>query len=227
MNWTCELTEARLGDYLDGLLQSAEQTAFDRHVNACARCTPLVASVSHLLTTLHTLEPVEPSPRFVDSVLTATLGAPSWRNLKGWLRGLSSPRFIYGTLSVAGTLILVLYTSGFSFKKPKLADLSPVAIYHNADRQAHLVYAHGTKFVSDLRVVYEIQSRLRQDNELPTTEEGTLPKSSPKPEPGRTDGTNPSTPRQQNRANGIGRNLEVLATQLTGFNFPVGERRMP
>jgi len=100
-------------------------------------------------------------------------------------------------------------------------------MYHNADRQAHLVYARGTKFVSDLRVVYEIQSRLRQDNELPTTEEGTLPKSSPNREPGRTDGTNPSTPRQQNRANGIGRNLEVLATQFTLFSFPVGERRMP
>ncbi len=227
MNWTCELTEARLSDYLDGLLQPAEQTAFDHHVNVCARCTPLVAGVSHLLTTLHALEPVDPSPKFVDSVLTATLGAPSWRNLKGWLRGLSSPRFIYGAASVAATLFLVLYISGFSFKKPKLADLSPVAMYHNADRQAHLVYARGTKFVSDLRVVYEIQSRLRQDNELPSTDEGTLPKPSPSQEPGRTDGTNPGTPRQQNRANGIGGHLEVLATQFALFSLPVGERRLP
>jgi len=227
MNWTCELTEERLSDYLDRLLQPAEQTAFDHHVNGCARCTPLVASVSHLLTTLRTLEPVDPSPRFVDSVLTATLGAPSWRNMRGWLRGLSSPRFIYGAASVAATLILVLYTSGFSFKKPRLADLSPVAIYHKANSQAHLVYAHGVKFVSDLRVVYEIQSRLRQDNELPSTEEGTLPKSSPSQDPGRTDGTNPAAPRQQNRADGIGRSLEILATQFTLLSLPVGERRMP
>jgi hypothetical protein len=28
-----------------------------------------------------------------------------------------------------------------------------------ANRQAHLVYAHGAKFVNDLRLVYEIQSR--------------------------------------------------------------------
>jgi hypothetical protein len=227
MNWTCELTEARLSDYMDGLLQPAEKTAFDHHVNGCARCTPLVAGVSHLLTTLHTLEPVEPSPKFVDSVLTATLGAPSWRNMKGWLRGLSSPRFIYGAATVAATMFLVLYTSGFSFKKPKLADLSPVAIYHKANSGAHVVYGRGVKFVSDLRVVYEIQSRLRQDNELPTTDEGTLPNSSPKQEPGRTDGTNPATPRQQNRADEIGKHLEVLATQFTLFSFPVGERRMP
>ena len=49
MNWTCEQTEARLSDYLDGFLQPAEQAAFDLHVNACERCTPLVAGVSHVL----------------------------------------------------------------------------------------------------------------------------------------------------------------------------------
>ena len=49
MTWTCEQTEARLSDYLDGVLQPAEQAAFDLHVNGCERCTPLVASVSHVL----------------------------------------------------------------------------------------------------------------------------------------------------------------------------------
>src|SRR5256884_4049475 len=29
MTWTCEQTDARLSDYLDGLLEPAEQTAFD------------------------------------------------------------------------------------------------------------------------------------------------------------------------------------------------------
>ena len=53
MNWTCEQTEARLSDYLDGFLQPAEQAAFDLHVNACERCTPLVAGVSHMLGSLH------------------------------------------------------------------------------------------------------------------------------------------------------------------------------
>ena len=226
MIWTCEQTEARLSDYLDGFLQPAEQTAFDLHVNACERCTPLVASVSHVLGTLRTLEPVEPSPQLVNSILTATLGPQSWRNAKRWLRSFRSPRFVYSVVSVAATFVVILAASGFFSHKPKLADLYPTTIYHNAERYAHLNYARGTKFLSDMRVVYEIQSRLRQDNDLPTTPQSTVPQSSPNGQPGRTDKTNPSSPRQQNRADEIGRNLQVLAAEcpmLIGF---FGERRV-
>jgi hypothetical protein len=110
--------------------------------------------------------------------------------------------------------MVLLSASGFSWRKPKIADLSPVNLYRNADRQAHLVYARGSKFISDLRVVYEIQSRLHQENEIPTTPEDALPESSPDKRPGHTDGTRPASPRQQNRANGIGRGAEVLAAEL-------------
>src|SRR3977135_1282996 len=174
MTWTCEQTEAHLSDYLDGFLQPAEQTAFDLHVNTCERCTPLVAGVSHVLGTLHTLEQVEPSPQLVNSILAATLGPESWRNAKHWLRSLQSPRFVYSAVSVAATFIVILTASGFSWRKPKLADLAPDTLYHNRDGKGQWVYARGTKFVSDLRVVYEIQSRLRQDNDVPTTPASTV-----------------------------------------------------
>jgi len=227
MTWTCEQTEARLSDYHDGLLQPAEQAAFDLHVNACERCTPLVAGVSHLLGTLRTLAQIEPPPQLFDSILTATLGPQSWRRAKRWLRGLQSPRFVYSAVSVAATFVVILMGSGFSFRKPKLADLHPAAIYRNADRRAHLVYAHSVKFVSDLRVVYEIQTRLNENEQNPATREQTSPKNSPDKQPGRTDNTNPSAPKQQNRADEIGRNLRVLASQLPVLSGSIGERRMP
>jgi hypothetical protein len=227
MTWTCEQTEARLSDYLDGFLQPAEQTAFDLHVNGCERCTPLVAGVSHLLSTLHTLEKVEPSPKLAESILTATLGPQSWRNAKRWLRGLQSPRFVYSAVSVAATLIALLMASGFSFRKPKLADLQPATIYRNTNRQAHLVYAHSAKFVSDLRVVYEIQTRLNENEQNPSTREEVIPQSAPKKEPGQTDNSKPSAPKQQNRAYDVGRNLRILASQFTVLNGSIGERRNP
>jgi anti-sigma factor RsiW len=227
MTWTCEQTEARLSDYLDGLLQPAEQSAFDLHVNTCERCTPLVASVSHVLGTLHTLEQVEPSPQLVNSILAATLGPQSWRKAKGWLRSFQSPRFVYGVVSVVATFVVILTASGFSWRKPKLADLAPTTIYRNANSAAHVAYGRGAKFFSDMRVVYEIQSRLRQDNELPTNSESTVPKSSPNAQPGRTDKTNPSSPRQQNRANEIGRSLQVLAAECPMLNGFFGERSVP
>ena len=227
MTWTCEQTEARLSDYLDGLLESAEQSAFDHHVNACPRCTPLVAGVSHVLGSLHRLEQVEPSPRLVNSILTVTQGPQTWRNAKRWLRSLQSPRFIYSAASVAATIIVLLTASGFSWRKPKLADLSPAMIYRNADRYAQLTYARTVKFVSDLRVVYEIQSRINDIDQNPALREETIPKPSPKKDPGRTDNTDPTAPKQQNRANQIGRNLELLACEFPVLSGPLVERRMP
>jgi anti-sigma factor RsiW len=224
MTWTCEQTEARLSDYLDGLLPPAEHTAFDLHVNTCERCTPLVASVSHALGALHKLEQVEPSPRLVDSILTATQGPQTWRNAKRWLRGLQSPRFVYSIVSVAATFLLILTASGFSLRKPKLADLAPATIYRNADRQVHLVYARSTKFVSDLRVVYEIQSRMNENEQNPAVREEAIPQTAPSKDPGRTDGTNPAAPRQQNRANDVARNLQILAAEFPLLTGSFGER---
>jgi anti-sigma factor RsiW len=219
MTWTCELTEARLGEYLDGLLSPDEQRAFDMHVNGCEQCVPLVASVSRLLTGLHSLEQIEPPPQLIHAILNQTLGprefAKGWRSTFRWLISVfATPRFAYSTVSLVATMLILLVASVGSLRKPKLADLSPSNLYHKANSQAHLVYARSTKFVSDLRVVYEIQSRLNKDNELPTTPESAVPQSAPGKAPGSTDGTRPATPRQQNRANGLGREFEILAAEV-------------
>jgi anti-sigma factor RsiW len=227
MNWTCEQTEARLSDYLDGLLRPVEQSAFNVHVNTCEKCAPLVAAVAHTLGGLYALEPVEAPAELESAILTATLGAPSWRNLRHWLKSLRSPRFAYSMVSVAATMVIILAASGFSFSKPKLADLRPATIYRNANRQMHLVYARSTKVVSDLRVVYEIQSLKNENNEIPATREQTIPQDSPGKQPGRSDKTNPSAPKQQNRADEFGRNVRVLAAQFPAPSGSIGERRMP
>jgi len=218
MNWTCEQTELLLTDYLDGLLQPEQQQAFDLHVNSCERCTPLVSNVTHALAGLRALPELELPPRFVYNVLDATLGpretVTGWAAVRAWVRGIASPRFAYGSLSLAATFLMLVTISGFNWKKPRIADLSPANIYRGTNRQAQRAYAHSAKYVSDLRVVYEIQSKLRQDNGLPANSEGAAPDSNQQKDPGRTDGTNPATPRQQNRANDINTHLQVLAEDL-------------
>jgi anti-sigma factor RsiW len=224
MSWTCEQTEARLSDYLDGVLNPAELAEFSEHVPSCARCAPLVASVSDLLTGLHGMEQIEAPPRLVYSILDKTLGpretVTGWRAMLGWVRGTASMRFAYGALSVAATLVLLVTASGFNWRHPKLADLRPATIYHKADSSMHLAYASTVKFVNDLRVVNEIQSRLREDNDLRGNQENVIP-ATPQKQPGSSDGSKPTAPRQQNRANDLVRQIEVLAMEL-----PVGCGRL-
>ena len=218
MSWTCEQTEERLSDYLDGVLNPAELAEFSAHVPSCARCAPLVASVTDLVTGLHGIEEIETPPRLVYSILDKTLGPretlTGWRAVLGWVRGVASIRFAYGALSVAATLIIFVSAAGLNWRHPKLADLRPAMIYRNVDSRVHLAYGRSAKFVNDLRVVNEIQSRLREENDLRANPESTIPESSPQKQPGSTDGSKPTTPRQQNRANDLLRHVEVLAMAL-------------
>ena len=57
-----------------------------------------------------------------------------------------------------------------------------------------------------------MEQRLRQDNDLPTNRENTTPENHPAP--GRTDGSGPASPRQQNRANDVSSQLQVLAEEV-------------
>jgi len=216
MIWTCEQIEARLSDYLDEAMTRNDRASFEAHVGDCPRCAPLVAHLSKLLTSMHVMEQIEPPPRLVYAILDKTLGkreaVTGWRAIFGWFENISGMRLAYGALSVAGTFAILLSVAGFNFTKPKLADLRPATIYRNADRSVHLIYGRGTKFVNDLRVVNEIQSRLRQDNDMPSSQEGVAP--SRDKQPGQTDGSKPASPRQQNRANDLTRQIEILADEV-------------
>lgn len=195
--WACEQIEGRLSDYLDRLLDAAERSAFEQHVPGCARCAPLVANVGRLVGQMHGFELLEAPPRLVYNILDRTLGPRTER--KGWrawlalLRPVWQPRFAYGAVSVVVTAIVLFQALGFQWRKPTLADLNPVNVYRAVDRRAHVIYARGTKFVTDLRVVYEIQSRVRPEPEPQPAPEA-------KPAPGQSNGPQPKSPHELNRA---------------------------
>jgi len=218
MTWTCDQVEARLSDYLEGLLQAPERAEFEAHMHKCADCAPLVDSVRGLITEMQAVEQLEVSALLVNRILDKTIGPREhvtfWQALKNFLGGLATPKFAYGFASVAATLFIILSAAGLSWRKPKLADLNPTTMSRNISKQAHLKYASAVKYVSDLRVVYEIQSRLRQpDNQLQSLPEETTPKSNQENTPGSDDHTR-SQPKQQNRADEfLARQVEMLAAE--------------
>ena len=107
----------------------------------------------------------------------------------------------------------MLSASGVSWRKPKLADLNPSTVARKVNQQYHLKKADVVKYVSDLRVVYEIQSRLRQDERLQPVPEETTPKSNQN-KPGSSDDDTRTQPKQQNRADEfLVRQVELLASE--------------
>jgi hypothetical protein len=218
MTWTCDQIESGLSDYLDGLLGTSERAAFEAHAESCPECAPLLTSVRELVLELHGMGQLPEPPRLVYSILDKTLGprdtVSGWQGFLQTIRGLTSPKFAYGAASVFATLLIVVGSSGFNLRKPKIADLHPANVYRNADRKVHLAYAQSVKYVSDLRVVYEIQSSFRQTQDnLQTPPSESLPKEVPEKAPGHTDDQKPAQPRQQNRADGVVKQLEMLAAE--------------
>jgi hypothetical protein len=186
MDWNCILTEERLSDHLDGSLSPVEVAAFSAHAVSCEQCAKLIAQVSGTVSRMQQLEPLEAPTDLVSKILDATLGPGTekqkWNRWFTWLSPFWQPRFVMGVATVAATLLIVLYTTGLSPAKLKKADLSPGNVLRSANRQVHMTYARSAKFVNDLRVVYEIQSRLQPEQEpQPNATPAPAPQQNPEP----------------------------------------------
>lgn len=227
MNWNCEQIEMQLTEYLDGALPSEVQAGFDAHVATCPNCASLVKAVRGMVAAVHGMELLPEPPGLARSILQRTSGiaeaTPSaWRDWFGWTRFIVSPRFAYGVLTVFITLIVLSQALGTRVHRPTLADLSPVNLYRQADRQAHLLYARSSKFVADLRVVIEIQSRLAPANENESTPAAS-PASTTPANGGHSD-KNQGEPQHQNRAGSMPLHMTQVASVLI-FDAPA--RRAP
>jgi hypothetical protein len=178
MEWTCIQSEERLSDYLENALSPEEARAFEAHAKVCANCRPLIALVRHAVARMHSLEEAEPPAHLERRILDATIGTrkqkSQWGGWLGWLRPVLRPQFALGAMAAAFSLALVLQ---FAVPVRWRKTMSAEVVFHNVNRQSHLVYARGVKYVDDLRVVYEIQSRLRP--ETPPEEQNSHPHGSP------------------------------------------------
>jgi hypothetical protein len=172
MAWNCLTTQERLSDHLDGLLGAEDRAALETHSQSCAACRELVARVGALVEGMHRLEEIEPPARLIERILQQTGRGEEKSKEKtrwGWMAPLFQPRMVLGAVTVFATMLIVLQSVGLDLRHLSMADLNPLSVIRATNRQAHLTYARSVKFVNDLRVVYEIQSRLQGQPETPQT----------------------------------------------------------
>ena len=86
---------------------------------------------------------------------------------------------------------IIINAAGINLRHLTLEDLNPRTWVRRADRSGHLLYARAEKFCYDLKVVYEIESRLRQLRQQPAEAPNPQEREAPRPEGppgGSTDG---------------------------------------
>jgi hypothetical protein len=198
VNWNCTFTEDKLSDFLSGVLTAEENEALSVHAAGCTDCSQLIRDVESLVNRMHELAPME-APRYLAGKILSQTLAPPRQHATGWFDWLSiiwQPRFAMGLATIAASLMIVLHAVNVRPGQLTIADLNPAVLVRGANRQAHLDFARSVKFVNDLRVIYEIESRLQPPSGGAPFEEPVMqsapsqpsnpsstPQSSPQPSP--------------------------------------------
>ncbi|HYL36337.1 MAG TPA: zf-HC2 domain-containing protein [Bryobacteraceae bacterium] len=168
---TCAELEILLCDYLDGTLRPAERTALESHLAGCSACAELAKEVAAVAAFIETVAVAQPPAELLTRILhevpagrqVAAERKSWWRRLAGgWIEGVLQPRYAMG---MAMTVLSLAMLARFAHIEPRplrASDLDPVKAWQTIDDRTHRVWDRAMKYYDNLRLVIEIQSRLKE-----------------------------------------------------------------
>lgn len=170
----CAEFEALLTEAVEGQLSAAQMQPFRSHAERCSQCGPLFTESQAGYKFLHELPELEPPANLLHNILAATTEAekaeravaPStWQRLRNRMAPvfaqLMQPRIAGSGAMAFFSITLLLNITGVRVADVKHLDLSPRGIKNNVQRSYFEASAHVVKYYDSLRVVYEVESRLR------------------------------------------------------------------
>jgi len=190
--------ENLVSDYLEGQLDTARRVEVEAHLDGCPECKELTATVREGIELCRSAEDLEPAPWLVSKIMRATVGerkATFWDQAAAYIRPVLHPRVAYAVAMGVFSFSIIINVAGINLRHVKAQDLNPRTWFHQANRNGHLFYARAEKFCYDLKVVYELETRLRQLRQQSEPGKGEEPKQSPSPEApagGSSEGQQPS-----------------------------------
>lgn len=229
---SCSEFDALLSDALDGILSAASQRRFDFHRRQCPTCGPLFREASAGMNWLGSLEEVEVPANLVHNILAATTvraeAAPVAVPKPGWKERLSGiiadvvapirvlvrqPRIALTTGMAMFSLTLSLNFAGVKLGDLRHLDLRPSAIKESATMRYYETSSRVVKYYENIRLVYEVESRLQELKRATSSEEDRPPserKKTDNQKPDREEKQNYYSMEQQNvlLANGSPRELK-------------------
>lgn len=195
----CSQFETLLADALDGVLPEKLNLAFEEHSRNCPLCGPMFSEVRQGMLLLHSLEEVEPPQNLVHNILAATsAAAPAkaegadaakregvlarfWKPIPAMFSPALHPRFVSSFAMAFFSLSLTLSLAGVHLKD--LAHMSPGSVKKAVVLQYTQVESKVVKYYENMRIVYEIESRMRELRKNSSAGEGEgKPQEQPKEE---------------------------------------------
>jgi Putative zinc-finger len=244
----CDEWENLLADALDGTLSAADEAAFSRHHRECALCAQMLKETEQGRSWMQYLavEPEVPAD-LLKKILARTSGPqpgvpapalslpprPAWhRVMLPAVRQVLEPRLMMTVAMAFFSIALTLNLTGVKVTELRAVDLQPSRLRANLTRTYYSTNEQVTKYYKNLRLVYEMESRVRELRRTTDTEPASTPQQTPKP-PARDGSGSPSStaprgqqvpPATDNSPRQSRRNTPPAEMVPAGF-APAGRRR--
>jgi hypothetical protein len=205
----CDEWESLLADALDEALSAADAAAFTRHHRECAPCAQMLKETEQGRSWMNYLavEPEVPAD-LLKKILARTSGGvqlgiaapalslpprPAWyRVMLPAVRQVLEPRLMMTAAMAFFSIALTLNLTGVRVTELRAADFQPSRLRANLTRTYYSTNEQVTKYYKNLRLVYEMESRVRELRRTTDTEPSPSPRQTPKP-PARDGSGSPSS----------------------------------
>jgi len=209
----CDEWENLLVDALDGTLTAADQAAFNRHQGECPLCAQMLKETQQGKAWLQYLaaEPAPPAD-LLKNILAHTSGRslpgvvsgmepglpapaptarPAWRRVAPrvfpMVRQVLEPRLLMTAAMAFFSIALTMNLTGIKVTEIRASDLTPSRLRATVTRTYYSTNEQVTKYYENLRLVYEMEARVRELRRSTEASPAPAPRETPKQAP--RDGT--------------------------------------
>ena len=167
----CADVEVLLCEYVDGTLPAAERRQVEAHLAACVPCAESARDAAAAMAFVSNVAEVEVPPELVTRILYRTQTEPEPAAGKpvvrpGWFARLFQPvlqpRFAMGMAMTILSFSMIGQFAGVPGKTITADDMHPARVWAAFDTKVHRIYDRAVKYYENLRLVYEIQTRLNE-----------------------------------------------------------------
>ncbi len=191
---TCAEFEILLADYVDGQVTVEQRRVVEAHADGCAHCRELLRDVFQAVSFLENTEQVTPPPELMTRIAYhapqgkirgASETRSFWNRLfTRWLQPVLQPRMAMGMAMTILSFAMLGRCTGIQAQQIKASDLSPAVLWNNLEDKGYRAWDRTVKYYENLRLVYEVETRLRELREQQDAEQTTNTPARNKPDSG-------------------------------------------